>query len=1153
MYRQKLITTVLLLLQTVSCSIYYVRQDNQSAFDTTITLNNLFRVSDTQVRLFHGTYYINNRIMIKEVHNITLAGIISDDSAGTIIQCSLIGGIIISDSSYINISGIVFENCQTSWHLQIKTLIIGYINSMRISSASLLVINSYTVSIQHIVVFRMHAYNVVLINAFAQSTLNEITAEGIAILYKGYSVNFTNCTHNLIVSNYHPFYSSYSLKYFYEIALYLVEHLYHVNITISNVSFQTEKALYYRSVCSSGYSSVILTMCNFSNIKFLVDENKSIVSVIINETFCKHVAAIKFIKFIKCLFVNNKNNGSEVQKYMIRLESELEKTGTELQIVKCIFYRFQNLIALYLKGSLYSVDASAIPLLFVENTAFLEIIKTDTVLYLFQTNLEINGPVLFSKISAVTIISNVKAKTVFHNYVEISNSHVAEIVQSRIVYFKANTTINITSNIVVYSIFQTDNLEKDQFYPPCLLQYINIDPILSNLDDFIVIANNSFKKFCGYKYCMSHCSWTQSILYTVFNPLDVNKRAIFFVNESETKTLFYKKHICYCTNGLHHDCFIDQITDVYPGQTLQLYLINTLGTDIRITINTVLPTSCRVTKNSEMKQVIFSSCTRINYTIYHNKKWCELFISSTKHPQIITEAFYITLLDCPLGFTLHQMEGYCHCDPILSSTPIISVTSCNINNQTILRPPNSWISVDGENNSYLYLIALQCPFDYCLPHSSHLNLSNSDSQCQFDRTGLLCGRCKEGLSAVFGTSQCKYCINHFLFIIIPVLIVGALLVVVMFTANLTVTDGTINGFIFYVNVLSINSPVFLKHHTITYVLVSLANLDLGIETCFYNGMDDYAKMWLQLSFPIYLIFIATLLIITSRYSTRIQRLTARRALPVLATLFLLSYTKILRTVSSVLFSYSTINILPNRKAITVWSIDANIQLFGIKFMGIFIICILLFLILAPFNVVLIFTKILFRFKLVSYFKPLLDAYQGPYKSQYYYWPGLQLSVRAVFFAISTLDKNINLTIGIVLLAAIEAFHGYLHPFKNAFKNVQELFIIFHLIIVFTFSLYQNANSIIINVSVAVTVIHFSILLLHHFLLFQCKFLLKTIFANNSFITKISKATGKRINNLWKKAVQHTQRRVHSTPLNIAIPDVTYRYDKFRESLLGEDS
>ena len=99
------------------------------------------------------------------------------------------------------------------------------------------------------------------------------------------------------------------------------------------------------------------------------------------------------------------------------------------------------------------------------------------------------------------------------------------------------------------------------------------------------------------------------------------------------------------------------------------------------------------------------------------------------------------------------------------------------------------------------------------------------------------------------------------------------------------------------NIISINtSLVFprLEDFAPTYTFISFANLDLGIQTCFYNGMDDYVKMWLQLAFPFYLIFIATLIIITSRYSTMIQRLTARRALPVLATLFLLSYTKILR-------------------------------------------------------------------------------------------------------------------------------------------------------------------------------------------------------------------------------------------------------------------
>ena len=92
-------------------------------------------------------------------------------------------------------------------------------------------------------------------------------------------------------------------------------------------------------------------------------------------------------------------------------------------------------------------------------------------------------------------------------------------------------------------------------------------------------------------------------------------------------------------------------------------------------------------------------------------------------------------------------------------------------------------------------------------------------------------------------------------------------------------------------------------------------------------MDEYAKRWLQLVFPAYLIFIVMVIIIASRYSIRIQRLTACRALPVLATLFLLSYTKVLLTISNVLFYYSTITDLPSNHIETVWSVETSVTLF----------------------------------------------------------------------------------------------------------------------------------------------------------------------------------------------------------------------------------
>ena len=69
--------------------------------------------------------------------------------------------------------------------------------------------------------------------------------------------------------------------------------------------------------------------------------------------------------------------------------------------------------------------------------------------------------------------------------------------------------------------------------------------------------------------------------------------------------------------------------------------------------------------------------------------------------------------------------------------------------------------------------------------------------------------------------------------------------------------------------------------------------------CLYSGMDMYVKRWILLLYPIYLILIATSLILGSRYSNKLHCLTHNRALPVLATLLLLMYTSILQAIASV--------------------------------------------------------------------------------------------------------------------------------------------------------------------------------------------------------------------------------------------------------------
>ena len=340
-------------------------------------------------------------------------------------------------------------------------------------------------------------------------------------------------------------------------------------------------------------------------------------------------------------------------------------------------------------------------------------------------------------------------------------------------------------------------------------------------------------------------------------------------------------------------------------------------------------------------------------------------------------------------------------------------------------------------------ISKQCSFDYCKPYSFYLNLSAPDSQCQFNRSGLLCGQCKEGLSTVIGSLDCKICSSIYLLLTLPFAIAGVALVLLLFYLNLTVSDGTINAFILYGNIISINSTMFFPdRHTIIplRMFISLVNLNLGFQTCFYNGMDDYAKVWLQLAFPFYIISITTLIIVVSRHSITIKRFTGHRAISVLATLFLMCFTNILSTTSNVLFSYSSITHLPSERTRLVWSLDASVPLFGIKFTLLFIVCLILFSLLLLFTGLMLCPKRILKLEIL---KPFLGSYQRAYKL--YYWFGIQVLMRILFFYISSLDAKNKFIITMIIINVVNGCQGMQKPLKNKLQNYQELFLMTNLL------------------------------------------------------------------------------------------------------------
>ena len=425
----------------------------------------------------------------------------------------------------------------------------------------------------------------------------------------------------------------------------------------------------------------------------------------------------------------------------------------------------------------------------------------------------------------------------------------------------------------------------------------------------------------------------------------------------------------------------------------------------------------------------------------------------------------VDLLACSVAFQL--VRGRCVCHQILLGN---NIDTCFISNGTgfILRPTPSWIGLPNDTSSSI-LIHPHCPFDYCQLQDISITAESVNTQCQYQRSGVLCGSCREGLSMILGSSECMICSNVYLVSITIFSLMGVALVTILTLLNMTVSGGTLNGLILFANILQANRTTFLPPNTshasslIAFLSAFIAwlNLDIGIPMCFFDGLTTYVKTWLQFVFPLYILALVVVMIIASNYSTRVTRLLGTNAVSVLATLVLLSYTKTLRILITA-FSFTTLTGSQDYHSV-VWLADGNIKYFQPKHAILFLVALLVLLLLGvPYTVTLTAGPWIqrSRFKWVSSlynrFKPLFDAYMGPYKDMHRYWTGMLLLARVVLIVLFSSIANTNTVaspqLNLLLLSlssfALSCLTTTLKPYKKKLLNGLE---IFHLMILFIFS------------------------------------------------------------------------------------------------------
>ena len=543
-------------------------------------------------------------------------------------------------------------------------------------------------------------------------------------------------------------------------------------------------------------------------------------------------------------------------------------------------------------------------------------------------------------------------------------------------------------------------------------------------------------------------------------------------------------------------CTPNKTHEIYPGGSMHVPInVTDQNGSLTYEILTVIP----VEKGKFLKKLNWwfldyqgsfiikrkKNCATVNLTIHTTDvatldKESLLLFSISQQNMIVS----VKLKSCPFGYRL-STTGSCVCFDLVKK--FNQQIRCDIENNMFIKPANLGVWMGNSSNKF--------SIAYCRPsfcstvsqlNSIHLNssgsyLSSTNSTislplCHGSRTGAACGECISNYSVVFGSTECKDCSSYFWpFTIILYIIIGPLLVLLLYTLKLTLTNGTLNGIIFYAQIANIgivhylNIPCNECAKKVIYpirlvsVFISWLNLNLGFPLCFFNGMTEIWKAGLSLLFPVYLLLIVCLLIILSRYSVKISNRFSRSSIQVLVTIVHLSFTKLLQSVLDV-FSSAQIYTEGANAPKTVWYNNGTIPYNSESHKWLMAITsIVAGLILIPYFIVMLLGKFLLKFdKFREYIRPFYEAIHAPYRRNKWYWFALhQLFVLLTYVSetLSSTQGRIALFLSLLLIYHILLYlHTTSTPFRYKTLNWLNLLLLFALNVVFLVSLYIYLNN-----------------------------------------------------------------------------------------------
>ena len=529
--------------------------------------------------------------------------------------------------------------------------------------------------------------------------------------------------------------------------------------------------------------------------------------------------------------------------------------------------------------------------------------------------------------------------------------------------------------------------------------------------------------------------------------------------------------------------------------------------------------SWQVSANSANQALLEKQdCTSVTITLLKNK-----YGPNPSSPAIIILSnsvasgltlYGIQLLDCPIGFELNAAKGKCVCSRLLhelsksnpSYQPDCSISSEADNSiSTITRTDTEWIGIANlSNGTVVFGAALNC-IVYCRYKSGYNklivndtnvaiadydDLSNSVPLCIDNREGLLCSQCPPGYSVVYGSYECKQCSNWWLFTLIIYAASGPLLIYLMYVLKLTLTAGTLNGIIFYVQILGFIDPPSIE---MNLLLKSLIYFYSHYPVCLYHSMTELWKQGLLMMYQVYMFSILLGIIVLSRFSLKISNKIANSSVQILVTVVHVSFSYLLTSIMDV-FTPVTIYTNNTEEPMQVWFKYPTVE-YGTH--GHLVLMIITSLVVGPilgvYMTVLLAGRPLMRinYRIREYIRPVYEAIHAPYKRNKEFFFASRLLIIISLYAIYTClrgkDMLLGIAIALPILSVYIAVESISRPFKRMSLNIFNLCILSFSALIYASSLYfmksdhEDGLIIIIAISNAVVFISFIGVIIIHIL------------------------------------------------------------------------